>query len=197
MPKDSPVAFSHHLEANAVAKYFIQRDSLRAEPDVTPLKLQKLMYLAQSNFLASTGQRLFDENVEAFENGPVVYKTWGKYPGRNIIAVTPQNEFSSNDDEHVPADTAIFLDAVWEMYRDVSASQLWTLTHKQDPWKNHYVLNSYRKVIPDEDMQSYFRETVPLAERIFHEGVLAIPATFFDSLNDDDIAAQLVRFLDA
>lgn len=64
---------SRDLDAAQVARYIIALDSERPEPDVTQLKLQKLLYLVQANYLAATGSRLFRATIEAFDNGPVAY----------------------------------------------------------------------------------------------------------------------------
>lgn len=148
--------FNHDLDVAAVADYLIALDALRSEPDVTPLKLAKLLYLAQANYLASTGQRMFSEPIEAFEHGPVVYREWKRHPGSQILAV--RNDAMAGA-ASLPDDVADFLDAVWAMYEDWSASALRRLTHEQAPWKDHYYEGGHRIRIPDEDMAAYFRDT--------------------------------------
>ena len=50
-----------------------QMNGLQAEEfDVTPLKLQKLLYYCQGYALAFTGKPLFLEPIEAWRFGPVV-----------------------------------------------------------------------------------------------------------------------------
>jgi uncharacterized phage-associated protein len=187
------VAFSHDLDVRTVADYFIQQDALREEPDVTPMKLQKLLYFAQANFLASTGERLFDENIEAYEHGPVVHREWQRHPGRQIIAELPEASYAS--DMVVPTDIESFLDQVWLRYKDCSAMTLRNLTHRQDPWKHHYDTNSYRAVIPDADMAEFFRHKVPVVDRIFHQSVVLVPEGFLGDVDDDEVAEKLAAFL--
>ena len=44
-----------NLSPRLVADYFIARDDERADPDVTQMRLDKLMYFAQASYLAETG----------------------------------------------------------------------------------------------------------------------------------------------
>lgn len=187
-------AFSHDLTVNAVTDYFVHSDMQRSEPDVTPLKLQKLIYLAQANFLASTDRRLFDEPVEAFAHGPVVYKASRRYSGRQIIATREELLPAPGADEDVPADIRDFLDQVWLRYKDCSASELRNLTHRQAPWLDNYVQDEYRTEIPDQDMARYFRQNVPANERIFHSSIALVPAGFLEALDEDDIADKMRNF---
>ena len=60
------------LDPLVVANYFLQLDSERIEPDVTQLKLHKIMYFAQANYLGATGSRLFSSHIEASPRGPIV-----------------------------------------------------------------------------------------------------------------------------
>lgn len=186
------IQFTHDIDPMSVAAFFVRADQDRVEPDVTPLKLQKLLYLAQANYLASTGQRLFASHVEAFDNGPVVDEVRRQFQGRQIIALDSRAEEVSAE---LPADVHDFLTRVWEKYQDYSASQLWRLTHSQDPWKDAYVPGQLHTHIPDEAMRQYFTERVPAAERIFHANVVVVTPDVFE----DDAAAdeQLHAFLTA
>ena len=51
------------LSALDVANYFIQVSSQDDEPDLTNLKLQKLLYFAQGKYLAEFDKPLFEDNV--------------------------------------------------------------------------------------------------------------------------------------
>jgi len=189
-------AFNHDLDVEVVADFFIQQDALRLEPDVTPMKLQKLLYFAQANYLASTGERLFDEPVEAFQHGPVVHRAWQLFPGSQIIAAADTGtRYASRSDERVPADVEEFLGAVWLKYKNFSASALRGMTHRELPWKNNYVENSYRPEIPDEEMTSYYRQCVAASDRVFHSAVVVIPDGFIEDMDEDDIAAKLASFM--
>ncbi|TQO20659.1 putative phage-associated protein [Rhodoglobus vestalii] len=197
MQNSDDIAFSHHLNVVQVADFFVQQDALRDEPDVTPMKLQKLLYLAQANYLASANERLFDEPVEAHAHGPVVHRAWQVFPGQQIIATQTTLDFASRADERLPLDVETFLGEVWSKYRDWSASQFRNLAHLQDPWKNHYRADAYRTQIPDDEMTHYFRQSVAASERVFHSNVVGIPAGFIESFDDDEAVAAFNRFMRA
>ncbi|MGL4177719.1 MAG: Panacea domain-containing protein, partial [Dermatophilaceae bacterium] len=152
------IQFTHHIEPLDAAAFFVRADHLRDEPDVTPMKLQKLLYLAQANYLAATGERLFDADVEAFEHGPAVYSVWQAYNGTQII---DPNTPAGTDARPLPADIEAFLGAVWTRYQDWTASALRHLSHRQAPWREHYVERAFRHPIPDDAMTAYFRHQVP------------------------------------
>ena len=149
-----------------IAAYFARQDGLQGEPDVTPMKLQKLLYLAQAHYLAATMRRLFDERIEAYEHGPVITKVWSRTAGQRTPIVA---EGKLDIVEHTPLPPTIeeFLDRVWSRYKDLSASALRRLTHEQDPWRNNYVEGRLHSVIPDPDIIRYFGTKLPLNKRIF------------------------------
>ena len=192
MGQSDVLPFSHDVDVTAVADYLIRLDALSMEPDVTPLKLAKLLYLSQANYLASTGRRMFAEAVEAYEHGPVVHREWKRHPGRQIIAV--HEDLAMSEEVRLPDDVADFLDQVWARYKDWSAVSLRALTHKQDPWKNNYYDGGFRIVIPDRDMTTYFREQVAATDRIFHPNVVIMPEGFIDELDADAFAARYAEF---
>ena len=64
----------------------ILRRGFKEKRDITPMKLQKLMYFVFKKFYQETGERLFPERFEAWRYGPVidnVYQVFKKY-GSNI-----------------------------------------------------------------------------------------------------------------
>ncbi|KAA9154223.1 DUF4065 domain-containing protein [Microbacterium lushaniae] len=184
------IVVSHDIDPLAVAAFFVRADQLQPEPDLTPMKLQKLLYIAQANYLASTGGRLFSARVEAFEHGPLVYDVWREFSGREII--TPESHAAAAS-EPVPSDVEAFLTDVWRKFGAKGAMWLRRYTHQQDPWRSHYDPTGFRCVIPDEDMKSYFEQKVPASERVFHEAVVTVPAHLLD--DDAEADALLAAFL--
>lgn len=181
------IQFTHHIDAIDVAAFFVRADHLRDEPDVTPMKLQKLLYLAQGNYLAATGERLFDADVEAFEHGPVVYRVWQAFNGNQIIDPNAHSEVQARA---LPPDVETFLGAVWTRYQDWTASALRHLTHRQAPWQDHYVDGAFRSRIPDAEMMSYFRNHVPVSQRVTHTNVVVVTSEVFE---DDEVADRRLR----
>lgn len=188
--------FHRDIDVRDAVQFFLAADARRANPDVTPLKLHKLLYLAQANYLASTGSRLFDEPVDAYENGPVIYTVTRMFSGRQIIATTVDEAKLTAPE--LPTDVDVFLGRVWASYKDWSASSLWNLTHSQSPWAENYVEGEYRCQIPDEDMVEFFRSKVPARDRVFHDNVTVIPSDLIHNLDEreDELVEKMIEFFD-
>ncbi|WP_237232733.1 Panacea domain-containing protein [Rothia nasisuis] len=141
----------------AVATYLLARDASRDDSDVTQMKLHKLLYFAQANYLASTGQRLFDAHIEAFEHGPVVESIRRHYEqfGRRIIVVADASQ-SGNGKQELPENIANYLDAIWSQFGEQSASQLRALSHKDKPWSDNYHPGRLHSIIPDYEMRTWY-----------------------------------------
>lgn len=127
------------FEANEVAKYFINLanecfiDDEFAE-GITNLKLQKILYFAQSAFLSTqeTHTPLFNEEIQAWKFGPVVpdiYHLYKSFGNRPIELADDGVEWD------LPANVQVFLDSVWSIYGKYSATELVEITHNHKPWK--------------------------------------------------------------
>lgn len=102
------------------------------------MKLQKLYYYAQAWSLVWDDVPLFDEEFEAWANGPVCPELFYKTQG--IFSVTAKDETGGIGDlSENQKDT---IDAVLEHYGNHNAQWLSQLTHMEDPW------NEARKGVP-------------------------------------------------
>ena len=96
---------------------------------MTTMKLQKLVYYSQVWSLVWDEKPLFEENIEAWANGPVVRDLFDYHRGMYEISAMPiGNPRLLNQ---VQQET---VDAVLEYYGDKSAQWLIELTHMEDPW---------------------------------------------------------------
>ena len=149
-----------------VANELISLASEKGARDLTPMKLQKLVYYAHGWSLGVLDEPLIDEQVEAWRFGPVVptlydyAKHYGNGPidgplvcfdvqetpsphgvQRHLVSVVPK--LSENDAENVRP----LLDWVWSNYGHLSGIQLSNLTHEPGtPW--HQVCESHGDNIP-------------------------------------------------
>lgn len=154
-------------DALAIANAFLELAE-RDGKTVTPLQVQKLVYLAHGWNLAIFGEPLIDEPVEAWPYGPVVpsvyheFKSFGRGAiDRPAFRVAPGPGFRVVD---VPAPqeqpVANLLTKVWEVYRGFSGIELSNMTHVAgSPWS--ITTDGGRKVdrgvtIEDETIKSYF-----------------------------------------
>jgi len=116
-----------------VATYLIQLAAGEDEPDqLSPMRVQKLLYYVQGWSLALRGKPFFDGRIEAWVYGPVapnVYKAFAKY-GNNPIH---PDDFLAHQTA-LTKDERTFIEEVWEAYKGYSAISLKDMTHKEEPW---------------------------------------------------------------
>lgn len=115
--------------AMQIADFIINSQS-KDEAEITPLKLQKLLYYCQGFFLAMYGKGLFADAIEAWQHGPVVRAVYDNYSGNRLLL--PQDNYESNlglSDEEMD-----LLTEVLSSYGRYSAWALRELTHSEKPW---------------------------------------------------------------
>lgn len=138
-----------------VAKYILLKvDSM------TTMKLQKLCYYAQAWTLAWDDEPLFNEDFEAWANGPVCKELFNLHKGQfRVSASNFLQEYSADD---LTADEANNIDIVYDYYGDKESYWLSELTHKERPWKDarqkaHALPGDpCSEIITKESMASYY-----------------------------------------
>lgn len=108
-----------------VAAYILERVGT-----MTTMKLQKLIYYSQAWSLVWDEKPLFEEDIEAWANGPVVRELFDYHRGRYEISEMP-----IGNPRLLNLEQRETVDAVLEYYGDKSAQWLIELTHMEDPWK--------------------------------------------------------------
>lgn len=143
------------IRAIDVANFFISLfDCFEEDNDLTNMKINKLLYYAQGHSYERLGKPLFNDDIEAWENGPVVngvYQNLKQYNNNTVSAVIGDY----NPDVFSSEEVELLLDIARE-YGKYSASTLRNMTHaKGTPWQNAFD-GSYHKQIPQEDIAEYF-----------------------------------------
>ena len=151
---------------------------------------------AQANYLASTGYRLFASDIEAFEHGPVVeeIRPHFKQYGRQII-VSADDAVAHNatqDAKELPLDVIEFLDAIWQRFGQLSASELRQISHDDAPWEKHYDPGQLHSVIPDKEIQQWYRNDTTADRQVYHPRIFRVTDTDLDNLDaplsEEDLA---------
>lgn len=151
----------------AIANEFLRRarDERR---QLTHMHLQKLVYLAHGWGLAVTGKPLIEDDIEAWEYGPVIRKLYdalrhygrGAIPGQIRWGDDTPFRFDNRGEakaELRPEELAV-IDKVWQTYRGYEAFQLSALTHaERSPWERAYEPGKNR-VIDNDRIWDYFAE---------------------------------------
>lgn len=155
------------LDCLNVARYFIVRayeDGIEAE--MTNMKVQKLLYYAQSLHLALYDEPLFDEVIQAWRYGPVcppAYRFYSEFEANQLPV--PSKELLLQ----IPNEKKELLEEVWEYFGGYHAYRLSGMTHLEFPW------NKARKRLPPEasstepilleDMKALGNQKLELIER--------------------------------
>ncbi len=116
------------VTAQQVADYIIGFANEAGEL-ITNLKLQKLLYYAQGYYLAIEGDKLFEDEIEAWVHGPVipsVYRQYKDFRWQPISreVVTPA----------ISEKVADFLNLIIETFLPIDAYKLERMTHNESPW---------------------------------------------------------------
>lgn len=109
-----------------VAKFFLHNLG-----PISTWKLQKLCYYAQAWSLAWTETPLFNEDFEAWANGPVCPELFHEYQGKFIIY---ENDLYKGSIAVLNEDQLDTLNVVLKDYGNLKPYELREMTHKEDPW---------------------------------------------------------------
>lgn len=142
------------VSSQAVANFILDLGD-REGIDISPMKLQKLVYYAHGWHLAVVGDALIDEQVEAWPYGPVVRSLFLEFKGHGASPIKGDRA-CPNDDvtslgllEHLSAVAEIenetdestsermksVIRKVWDEYKGFSAERLSNMTHEPgSPW---------------------------------------------------------------
>lgn len=111
--------------------------------------LQKLVYFAQAWHLAWTGRPIFDEEFEAWPDGPV---------SRSVFACNRHGGLPANPE--IDEETRGIIDAVIAHYGDCSVDELVALTHADAPWiearKDLGPTEASRRVLNSKTMLDFY-----------------------------------------
>lgn len=137
-----------------VAKYLVEKLG-----KMTTMKLQKLTYYCQAWSLVWDEKPLFDEEFEAWANGPVCRELYGVHRHQFVID-NPEMFKKYLSGEKFEEEQIETMDAVIDYYGDKEPFWLSNLTHMEDPWKdargNCKDGEACDTIISKESMQKYY-----------------------------------------
>ncbi len=152
------------ISPSLVAEELLNQRKNRGE-SLTLLQLIKMVYLCQGWALGVTNTVLFEEDIEAWQYGPVIpsvyyaYKQFGKLPipHENIkaypLAGTSGEAMSANDKDFLEKTVKLVLD----IYGSLTGPQLSNLTHQNDtPWDKVYKPGSRNQTIDKQHIKEHF-----------------------------------------
>lgn len=143
-----------------IANYFIKKYG--EDPNLTPMKIIKLVYIAHGWYLGLRNTPLINEPPQAWKFGPVIpslYYRFKHFKNSKIVdeevADVPQEE-----------DIELFLDKIWSVYGGYDGVQLSSKTHQPNtPWSI-----TWKKAtedifipsldIPDDLIKSHYKQLI-------------------------------------
>ena len=131
---------------------------IKADPNLadnlTPLKLQKLLFYMQGWYAGNYKTRLFSDDICAWKLGPVVesvYHAFQQYGSQNLLEQTlPEHTATNTEERNIDDD----IKDVLRVYGRMSAFELVERTHREDIWRKNF--DSSNKVIPFEEIRKAF-----------------------------------------
>lgn len=109
-----------------VAKYITKQTG-----EVSAMKLQKLMYYSQAWHLVWEEEPLFEEDFQAWANGPVIPSLYQRHRGMFKV---DSSLFSDAHSKNLQKNERANIDKVLGFYGDKTAQWLSNLTHQESPW---------------------------------------------------------------
>lgn len=109
-----------------IAKYITEKTG-----ELTAMKLQKLVYYSQAWNLVWEEEPLFQEEIEAWANGPVVPELYQRHKG---LLKVDASLFPDAKTDAIDTSATENIDKVLSFYGTKSAFELSHMTHQEKPW---------------------------------------------------------------
>lgn len=146
-----------------IANYCIWYYSCELKVFISNLKLQKVLYFLQAEFLVSTGKPLFKEKLIAWDFGAIVKEVYDKFKiyGSSSIYFSKNSEISKSRFKIRNKDKEIINEVLKEL-KSYSSFELTEINLSQTPWINAYY-KRYGKIFSDieidlNELKEFFME---------------------------------------
>jgi uncharacterized phage-associated protein len=123
---------------------------------ISNLKLQKILYYMQGFFIAVYDKKLFEEDFEAWQYGPVVRDMFDHFKDFGSGAITLNEDvqiIELTEDEN-----ELFIEVMTE-FGQFSAIKLMQMTHAELPWKKIFHENPQGEISYDL-LREYFKTQI-------------------------------------
>lgn len=151
---------------------------------ITNLKLQKLLYFAQGFSYQRFDLPLFDDDIEAWDNGPVVYEVYKRYQSCGSEPIRVYESVSLS-----PENERLILDVARE-YGQYTSTKLVGMTHRDgSPWRKIYSHGEMRNVIPKKLIEDHFKSSEPILKE-FDFSEIYNDAELVDLTKNDTISLE-------
>lgn len=151
-----------------IARYIINYSRDKKHP-VSNLKLQKLLYYVQANFLVKKNKPCFAEDIIHWDYGPIVREVYDEFKGFGREELPYQKtygtiEFDTTienikyydkefDDKIINEEDKNLINQVITSYFRYSPFEMVNKTHSEQPWK----VTSQNEIMNAEVIEEYYR----------------------------------------
>lgn len=138
-------------DATKIAEYAIEYEYSQKR-SVSNLRLQKLLYFIQAQFLVDNHEPCFDDRMEAWDFGPVVpsvYHVYKYFGSSSIPHLTSKGSYGIAEEDQ------LLIDHILDRCAQHSTTALVSITHGQAPWRDAYY-KGFDNTISPQAIQSYF-----------------------------------------
>ena len=136
-----------------ISRYIIKRCN-EINKSISNLKLQKLLYFVQAEFLVSKDKPCFYEKIEAWDFGPVVPEVYRKY---RIYGSASIPYIKGIENGKILSDDQALINEIVDICSKYSAAMLVEVTHAQEPWKKAYK-RYQNNTISNDSIKSFLSE---------------------------------------
>ena len=135
-----------------VARFIIWY-SKKKNYSISNLKLQKILYFIQADYIANKSKKCFSDIIEAWDLGPVVASIYDIYKiyGSAEIPI----DGCEGIIKEIKLPDQIRIGEMVDKCSKYSASKLVSITHGQEPWKGAYKRYANNEITP-QAIRSYF-----------------------------------------
>ena len=127
-------------------------DGEDAVPDMTHLKIQKLLYYCQGYSLGLYGEPLFVESIEAWNHGPVVVSIYNRFRPLCSSCIP----FEGTEEPQIDDRAKKIAQLVMHDKGRFSAWALRDMTHEETPWSYTYKEIGRNGTITRDIIQKFF-----------------------------------------
>lgn len=147
------------MDSIAVSNYFIDQ-ALNNNIEITPMKVLKLVYLAHGWHLGNYHKPLIDDDIFAWQYGPVIPPVYNAFRSYGNAPITDVYR-NPNGQLLMPASGQEFLNRILAFYKDYTGLQLSFITHKEgSPWHQVYTTSGQNAKIPNSIIEDYYTKKV-------------------------------------
>lgn len=127
------------ITSTNVANNFLER-AFEEKITISPMKIQKLIYILYKEYLKKTGKSLFSERFEAWKYGPVLPNIYSEFKGYGGNPITSYGMDANKRMLKVKLENGTDLyeifNNVWNTYKKFTGIELSEFTHQENTaWK--------------------------------------------------------------